>query len=173
MRRADFNITPKGDLVFVESNKLKERFTIEFYVAKEKALRVDFSVRNLDDRKINNETLAIRFNYSSINYNKRANVITDSNYEAQEALIKLKTPKGEISKRPQLGSGLESVMHRNIYDSKVLNSVESKTAEALGRSIEGYNIKASPKVDKNETYKQTVNVRIYKDNKTLLDYELE
>lgn len=171
MRKADFAITPNGDLIFTSNVVNKERTNIEFYLTQTKALRIDFNTSHIENDDFVDNRLTINFNTVTRHNDKRTKIISDNEYLEQQVLISLKTPLGEMPNRKNIGSELESSMHKDMYDTKVLNQIETKVFKAINGKIENCIIKAFPGIEKDHTYKQVVNVKIYSDD-TTINYQI-
>lgn len=173
MRKADFKITSKGDLVFLDETNKNEKMQIEFYKAKSNALRIEFAVKNTSENLTRQNSLTINFEVIKPKNNKKAKIISNDSYLIQQALIRIKTVQGELYKRPNVGSTLEPIMHKNIYDSKIIGLVESKISEALKDIMDNYIVKATPIIERNNGYRQVIKIKVYNNNALLINYEME
>lgn len=169
----DFLITPSGDLLFSEEKNESKRLKIDFYQSKNKALKINFDIETYGETLPQKDTLIVTFDVPEIKENKRVPIVKDEAYISQQVIMRLKTSLGELPLRQEIGSMIETVMHKNLMDSAIHNKVENIVGEAISGLIDGYSVKAVPTVSKNNGYNQTIKVYIYKDNSLLTSYEME
>ena len=170
----DLLLTPSGDLSFIEEQHQNKQLKIDFYKSKNKALRVTFFVEGSGEaNKPSAKSLAIHFNILTKKANKKALLVTDNKYLTQQVTIRLQTALGELPQRTDIGSRLETVRHKNLNSLDTISSVEQIVSEAIKDILDDYTVKATPKITKENGYKQIMNVDIYKSKELLLNYELE
>ena len=169
----DFLITPSGDLSFSEVKNESKRLTVNFYQGKDRSLRVNFDIETYEELLPQKNTLTITFDVYDIKENKRVLLVKDDAYISQQILMRLKTSLGELPLRQEIGSMMETVMHKDLMDSAIHRKVEKIVSEAIRDLIDDYSVKAIPSVSKIDGYNQCIKVYIYKDNSLLISYEME
>lgn len=169
----DFLITPEGDLVFSESNNDSKRLVINFYKSKVKALKISFDMEGYGKLKPNKNSLTIDFDILEIKNNKRVELIQDDAYLMQQILMRLKTSLGELPLRQEIGSMIETVMHKEITDKALHKKIEKIVSNTIKDLISDCAVKVIPKIEKSDRYNQCIEIYIYKDNSLLLNYGLE
>lgn len=169
----DFLLSPNGDIMFSEVNSESNRLILNFYKCNTKVLKIDFDMEGYGDELPNNNTLTITFDVNAIKYNKRADLVKSDAYLMQQILMRLKTSLGELPMREEIGSMVETVMHKDIRDQAIHSKLEKIIGDAISDLMVDYSVKVVPKVDKSNGYDQCINAYIYKDDYLLLRYGLE
>ena len=169
----DLLITPSGDLAFTEINSKNNRLVINFYKSIGNALKIDFDIQGNHQEQPQKDTFVIRFNISHKLKNKRAELVKDDAYKMQQILIRLKTSLGELPDRLSIGSTLETVRHKNLNDEHVRLKVESIASKAINDILSDFKVVAKPEINKDNGYKQIMNIKIYENNDLLTTYAME
>lgn len=169
----DFLITPSGDLAFSEVTKETQRLEISFYNSKTKAVRINFDIDTYSYDMPKKDTLVINFDIRKIKNNKRAMMVSDDAYLMQQILMRLKTNLGELPERLEIGSKIETVMHKNLQEKSTQKQVEQIVSNAIKDLLYNYSVKAVPIIQKDNDYRQIMNVMIYENNELIFTYEME
>lgn len=169
----DFLITPSGDLAFVENQKENKKLEIMFYNTKAKALKIDFDMETYSQKSPTKDCLTVNFEMIHTKNNKKAMLVEDDAYTAQQVLMRIKTSLGELSERPEIGSTIETVMHKNLNDKLTQSEVEKIIGDAIKDVLYNYSVKAIPEIQKENGYKQVMKILIYEDNEFIVSYEME
>lgn len=169
----DLLITPSGDLFFTEIDKESSRLLITFYKSINNALKVDFDVQGNSKNQSSEGSLMVSFDISHKLRNKRAAIVKDDAYKIQQIYIRLKTSLGELAYRTSIGSTLETVKHKNLNDSQIKSQVESIVAKAINDVLTNFTVEAAPEINKENGYKQIMNIKIYENNELLTTYQME
>ena len=91
---------------------------------------------------------------------------------SQLLLMKLKTTLGELPLRPEFGSKISLLKHKDINNSN-LRLLEEYIADCISDIVSEPTVKATAYIDYRNGYNQTVQVRVYDKNKNILSYILE
>lgn len=169
----DFLITPSGDLVFSEANNDEKRLTIKFYKSNTKVLKIGFDTEEYATLKANENALTIKFDILEVKNNKRANLIQDEAYIMQQILIRLRTSLGELPLRQEIGSMLETVMHKDLDDKSVHNKIKNIISDSISDLLYDYSIEIVSEVEKSDRYHQRIKAYIYKEDSLFMSYGLE
>lgn len=169
----DLLITPSGDLSFTEIENKNNKLIINFYKGTGRALKVDFDVQGDFQEQPPKDALIISFDISHKLNNKRASIVKDDAHKMQQILIRLKTSLGELPDRTSIGSTLETVKHKNLNDSQVKAQVESIVSKAINDILSDFKVIATPEINKENGYKQIMNIKIYENNELLTTYKME
>lgn len=169
----DFLLTPNGDLAFTESHRENKKLKINFYKTKSRALKVDFEMDTYLTYNPPKDSLTITFDINHIKNDKKAMMVKDDAYKIQQILMRIKTSLGELPERQEIGSKIETVMHKNLHSSSTISKVEQVVGDAIRGLVSNCTIIAKPYVKKESEYKQIMNVMIYQDEELLLTYEME
>lgn len=169
----DFLITPSGDLVFSEVDNDSKRLAINFYKSNVKTLKVSFDMEAYDKLEASKDSLTITFDLLEIKNNKRADLVQDDAYLMQQILMRLKTSLGELSLRQEIGSMIETVIHKELTNKALHSKIEKIVSDAIKDLFSDYSVKAIPRVEKSNGYNQCIDIYIYKDGSLLLSHGLE
>lgn len=167
----DFQLTPNGDISFCESN-IKNESKIFFYKTKTKVLRINFNINRLVKVQRNVNSLLISFNYEPIKNNKKINIVTDEAYLMQQILIRIKTSLGELPSRGNIGSEIETIIHKDLNDSKTIEKLKQIVSESIKDILDDYKITAKAKISYEDGYSQNVIIKIIKENETFFTYKI-
>lgn len=169
----DLLITPSGDLAFTEINSKNKRLSVNFFKSMNNALKIDFDIEGNYQEHPQKDTFVIKFNISHKLKNKRAEIVKDDAYKMQQVLIRLKTSLGELPERLTIGSMLEIVKHKNLNDEHVRLKVENIVSTAINGILSDFKVVAKPEINKDNGYKQIMNIKIYENNELLTTYTME
>ena len=169
----DLLLSETGDLLFSEQSEESKPQKISFNISKTKAQKVSMSFLDVETVKhSSNNYLKVNF---FINNNKPkmiANTNIDTDADILLIALKLKTALGELPERQDFGSKMAMFKHNNITAVN-LKTLEIYLKQLLKEDIAAVNVKATPIIDFDNGYKQTVKVEIYSDSNLLLDYKIE
>lgn len=169
----DLLLTATGDVAFIETKEEKSRLKLTFFKTSGKAVKINFYTENIEEPKASNNGLTIKFNIENIKNNKRILTVKNDAYRVQQIKMRIKTSLGELPERTNIGSTLETVIHKRLYDSDVISKTKSIITEALTDIIEDLYIEAEPIIKKVDSYEQLMRIYIYSGNNLLLTYETE
>lgn len=168
----DFMIDNNGDISFLENNNNNSRLRINFYKSNYKSIAIKFDVDN-DYVQEDNHMFTLKFNLSNKKYNKNLLEVTNRNYIIQRIIINLKTSLGQLPNRTDVGSRLETIYHKNIYDITVHKELEKIVSAAIGDLIDNYSIDIKPYINKDNGYTPMIKIYVYSSNELYFYYEME
>lgn len=169
----DFKLNDTGDLLFMEKSDTLQHQKISFNLSKTKSQKITFNI--YDSKEVfhnSNQYLKAQF---IINKNKPkviALTCNDKEEKIQLITLKLKTCLGDLPQRKDFGSKLSLYKHENI-NSKLLESLEIYLKSILDNDIAALSIQATPIIDYENGYKQTVQIDIFSNDELLLNYKIE
>lgn len=171
----DLMINDAGDLIALQSSRMNNSIKIKFVSSQLSACILKFEI-NVDNRKEPVEN-GIRIGFS-INDNKMSSSVAVSkgvDLARQLCMIRLKTSLGELEKRKNIGSTLETVRHDFLHSEQTKESVRTKAKLSISDIYPNANVEVEPIVRQIGTskYMQVMAIRIYDEDITILKYELE
>lgn len=169
----DLTLSETGDLSFEEKPVDLQPQKIKFNLSNTKAQKICFAFQNIETVKHNsNNYLKVEFVIDKSKPNIIASICSDDIAKAQLITLKLKTCLGDLPERLSFGAKLSSFKHENI-NSSTLISLEKYLESILADDIFAVSVKATPVIDYNNGYKQTVQLDIFSNQQLLLDYKIE
>lgn len=169
----DLSINETGDLLFMEKPDSLQPQKISFSLSHSKAQKISINFYDVETVKHNsNNYLKIEFFIDKSKPNIIASTCVDEESLRQLIALKIKTCLGELPERSDFGSKLTLFRHESITDS-ILKSLEKYLEAILANDILAVSVQATPEVDYNNGYKQSININIFSNEKLLLDYKLE
>lgn len=171
---ADFAITSRGDIYFVENYKSYNKLKISFYRTDSKSmLRIRFHSVADEINTGSSNSLIIRFDVNTLQYNKQAAIVRDNEADIQKINMILRTSLGELAERPEIGSTIETVIHKDINDQSIKDEIVTIITNALSDIIGEPIVKVYPVINTDNGYRQCMKVVIYNGNTLLTNYEME
>lgn len=167
----DFQLTSNGDISFCESN-IDNGSKIFFYKTKTKVLKINFNINRSMNVQRDTNSLLISFNYEPIKNNKRINIIKDEAFLIQQIMIRIKTSLGELPYRQDVGSKIETIIHKDISDSKNIETIRQIVSDAIKDIIDDYKVTAKASVSYDNGYSQCVIIKIIKENTAIFTYKI-
>lgn len=168
----DFQISKNGDLVFLEQSADNTTLHLKFSLTQTNALKVSFGLEEFDIVEPSENALKLSFDIVRKTANKTAAVIRESDATNQLIILKLKAVLGELPLRSDFGSKISLMIHKEINDTNLL-SLENYIKECISDIMPNCYVKATPYINYNNGYMQTVKVQIYDDSENILTYILE
>lgn len=168
---ADFKISKTGDLIFqsndIENNKIK----VSFVLSNTNACKVYFDFNEFSTVEPSPHALKVQFNLVEKTANKSIILLKEDEARQQLLLLKLKTTLGELPLRSDFGSKISLMRHKEI-NSTNLRKLEEHIKEAISDIVSEPTVTATAYIDYSNGYNQTVQVRIFDNNKNVLSYIL-
>lgn len=169
----DFMLSPKGDILFTESNKLKSQTEISFFISKGKPLKIDFHIHEYPNNETKEGQVLVTFNLMDKKYDKHALLANDDVSLIQQIIIRVRTTLGELKHRDTIGSEIETVMHKHLNEQSTEKLLSSVIRNALVDLITDVDVIVEPVVKKGIGYKQYMKAYIFRGNNILTTYEME
>lgn len=167
----DFALSQSGDLIFIEKQNTRPLFKLSFTTAK--TLKLIFDVSDFDPISNNSNGIKISLNVKDLDNNKRAMILYDTNAKTQLLRIKLNTALGELPQRLDIGSKLDLVRHKPLYDPKTLSLAQSYIKEAIVDLFPNAEVRVTASVDKTNGYAQQLNIYIFDNDLLIFRYSLK
>lgn len=169
---ADFKISKTGDLIFKENDITSNKIKINFVLSGTNACKVCFDFNEFVEVTPSKNALKVQFNLVEKTANKSIVMLKEEEALSQLLLMKLKTTLGELPLRPEFGSKISLLKHKDINNSN-LRLLEEYIADCISDVVSEPTVKATAYIDYRNGYNQTVQVRVYDKNKNILSYILE
>lgn len=165
----DFAIDNKGDLVFSKTKEF-DGLNINFRIAEQKGLQLNFIFTDMQtERPSADFELNFEFVKKKNKYYK-AEIFDTIKQKSQEIRIKLRTERGEIRRREELGSKLYAIKHEELYNNNNIRLIENMVIEALEGAIPNMEVIAKPEKGIGNFYAQNVGVYIYSDEMLIFKF---
>lgn len=168
----DFEISKSGDLIFKNNDIISNSLRVCFSLSKTKAMKVTFDLTEFESIEPSNNSMKISFNMTRKTANKSASIVKEKSALSQLLTLKLKTTLGELPYRPEFGSKISLLKHKEINEDN-LKTLENYIRSCISDIVLNPTVSASAYIDYNNGYNQTVIIKIYDSNKKVLDYILE
>lgn len=169
---ADFAVNKNGDLVFQEIDNKSNAIKLMFSISKTKACKVSFNLEEFIPIEKNTTALKVKFDIAKKIGNKSIVVLKEDKALSQLLTLKLKTTLGELPLRPEFGSKVSLLRHKEINNEN-LRMLEQYIKECIEDIVSNPIVEAVPYIDYSNGYTQTVLIKIYNNEKKLLNYVLE
>lgn len=171
----DLMISDSGDLIVVQAPRMNNSIKIGFILSQSSACILKFEIDGNKKDELSEKQIRIGF---SINENKTpssAAVSKGIHLVRQLCIIRLKTSLGELEKRKYIGSTLESARHSFLHTEQTRESVRTKAKLAIVDIYPNARVEAEPIVKQigSSKYIQAMAIKIYDEDITILEYELE
>ena len=169
---ADFAISKTGDLIFKSNDITSNSLKISFSLSNTKAMKVSFDMIEFEPVPVSKNALKVYFDLVKKTADKSATILKEEAALSQLLTLKLRTSLGELPLRQEFGSKISLLRHKEINYAN-LNLLENYIKSCISDIVRNPTVKASPYIDYSNGYNQTVIIRIYDNNKNVLDYILE
>jgi hypothetical protein len=119
-------------------------------------------------------SIKISFDVNQIQNNKKAMIIYDSEAYIQAIRIRLQSTLGEIASRETIGSKLESVKHKLLYEDSTSDKTVTYVQDAIADILPNAEVRVQPSVVRNEHgYCQNLSIYIYNSGYLIFKYDLK
>jgi phage baseplate assembly protein W len=168
----DLALSATGDIMFMKKPYMTNRLKVSFVATKAKAMKVSFAVIDTMPEQRSANGIKISFDVVRLQNDKEAILLYDENAKAQGIKIRLLTALGEINGKPNTGSKLELVKHKQLFDPKTKADIISIVKNALSDIMPNIDVRVAPVVDRSNGYDQKMVVYIYEDGLLAFKYEV-
>lgn len=168
----DFAIDSSGDLTFKEQDNINSSLKIGFFLSSTSANKIVFDFADFTPITPSKNALKVEFEIVKRTANKTANTLKDMDALTQLLSLKLKTTLGELPLRQTFGSKVSLLKHKEINQIN-LQMLENYIEECISDIVPNAVVEATPYIDYNNGYKQTILIKIYSAERILLDYIIE
>lgn len=164
----DLFLTSRGDLSVENISDTRQRLEINFFTSKSNALIVDFFVEGTKDKKGNQNSLSISFEINKPKEDKELRIINGDLAIEQAIRIRLLTALGSLRGNHEIGSKIETVIHRLIEKDTVpvITELEQCIKQAIQDIVNDPIIKIKVLDSKYLDYSNALSVIIISNNKT-------
>jgi hypothetical protein len=169
----DFAITQKGDLIFIQSQIKKQPIKLSFLISNSTAKKLSFNIIDSDPTVSLSNGLKISFVIDELPYNKRAMILQDDSAKGQALKIRIATALGQLKYRSTIGSLLESIRHKPIYDKTTITDAQKIVLDAISDLVTNPTVIVEPFIDKNLGYTQGLKINIYQDEFLIFNQSVE
>lgn len=166
----DFSLTESGDIMLSATFVQKSPVQIDFSITDSKAVMVEFFLTGFNEQK--RDGICISFDITDNDKKAVSQTVKDLDFIKQAVAMRLNTPLGELSKRKEMGSKLESIRHDRLYDKRTIVAAEEIAYEAIKDILPLAKVKAEPNVQMTSNgYDQSIDLHIY-DEDTIIKYRM-
>lgn len=166
----DFKLTDRGDIMLVESSSMGNKIKIDFMLSKSKPIRLDFYLDNFSEKK--HEGIQVKFDINGTTEKYHCKTISGTAAVQQACVFRLKTELGDMKNNESIGSTLETMRHKPIYDTIVQNNINSIAKKAIYDILPNAKITVEPYIEKgNNRYEQMARIFVYDEELMIADYK--
>ena len=160
----DFLLSEAGDLVLTERSA-SEQLRIKFYIGEQPGLRLSFFA-NLEQPTYTNANFCLSFMTAlpEAETVHAAAVVYDRDALAQNIRIRIDTELGELLVRPEVGSLVQAIRHKQMYDLINMTSLETAIKNAIYPVLPDAVVKVKAELGTGNFFCQHINVYIYMDD---------
>jgi phage baseplate assembly protein W len=170
----DLALTEKGDIIFQQDTNKSNPFKICFAVSNGKAIRIQLRTEDCSPLLGGDNGIKVSFNIGQTKNNKKAIIFDDADAKIQAIKIRLQTALGDTAGRQSLGSELETVKHKQLYNDDVQQQVITMVKEAIQDIIQNAEVRVKPVAVKSSTgYVQKLIIYIYEYDILIFKYDLK
>lgn len=162
----DLFLTPRGDLSIENISDSKQRLEINFFTSKSNALRLNFFIEGTNEKKSSKDSLSIRFEINKPKEDKELRIISGDLAMEQAIKIRLLTALGSLRGNQEIGSKIETVIHKLIDKDSTLKELEKCIKQAISDIIDNPTIEVKIADSKYLDYSNTLSVTIISNKKT-------
>lgn len=167
----DFALTDSGDLVFEKSEAIRKPLRIAFTVSDSKAFKIGIRTEDCEPTTGGVNSMKITFDLYSGRRNARALLLDDADARIQGIKIRVQTVLGDIAGRTAIGSRLEKLKHKPLYDKSVATQSVAMVKEAISDLMPDAVVRVEPEVVRNSRgYTQRMSIYIYEDDILIFKY---
>lgn len=167
----DFALTETGDLVFEKSGSPRKPFRISFAISDGKAFKINFRTEDCDPIVGGTNSIKITFDLHTSRSNSRVLLLDDADARIQGIKIRIQTVLGDIAGRKAIGSRLETIKHKPLYDKTTSASAVAMVKEAIYDLMPDAIVKVQPEVVIGpQGYTQRMSIYIYEDDILIFKY---
>jgi phage baseplate assembly protein W len=169
----DFALTQKGDLIFVQDQTKKKALKISFILSNSIARKIQFNILDAVPETELSNGMKISFMMEELPYNKSAMIVQGDIALSQALKIRLSTSIGELKYRTKIGSMLESVKHKQIFNDATLIKTQNAITDAIKDLIADAEVDVVPYVTRDNGYSQGLKLCIYQNGFLIFNHDLE
>lgn len=167
----DFKLTDRGDIIVEESKEVSARVRIDFMLSNSKPIRINFDLDNFKEKIVSPFKVQFEVNGDTEKY--RCETIQGVNALQQACLIRLETELGDMKRSEWIGSRMQSVRHKPLYDLLIQNQIKEIAQEAIKDILPKAKITVTPHIDKTcNRYEQNAIVSIYDEDTIVANYKV-
>lgn len=167
----DFQLTNRGDIMFMKSVSKRSPFKLSFLP--QKGIKIGFDiVDSLPITPANPHAFRLSFELKDIENNKDVMCVSGNDNSIQAINIRLRTPIGDVVDNLNLGSKLELIKHKNIADPAILRQAESYVKAAISDIVTNPQVIAEPGISYATNFSQCINLYIYENGDLLYNTQI-
>lgn len=167
----DFALTETGDLVFEKSESQTKPLRISFSVSDTVAFKIGLRTEDCEPLVGSANSMKISFDVNGDRRYVRALLLDDADARIQGIKIRIQTVVGDIAGRTAIGSRLEKIKHKPLYDKSVAAQAVEIVKEAIYDLMPDAIVKVQPEVVKGvKGYTQRMSIFIYEDDILIFKY---
>lgn len=170
----DFKINNKGDIVLDKTQKLP-RMKMCFFTSRFPAMKISFLQGNESQSKpVANNQMRIRFNtrQDAFSNGKVASLARDREEIEQRIIIALRTEYGDIMTKPDFGSTIFQVKHKDMYSKETQQRLHDIVLQQSRDILEEPSVYIKAEEYDGIFYCQNINIYIFENNKLLYKFSI-
>lgn len=169
----DLMLTKSGDLMFVSEVRKQNVIKLTFCISDTNACKLDFFIETNLSTELSPTQIRLNFDIDSNKRTYTSKVVTKKDFSKQACLIRLKTQLGELKYHTQIGSKIEEVKHKFLFDESIIAKTAILAKDAIKDIYPNATVTAEP-FAKHYTngYKQIMLIKVYDEDIIILEYEL-
>lgn len=166
----DLKLDNRGDLVLLKSEQVSSKVKIDFVCTNTKAVKIDFY---LDDFIATpREGVAIHFDINKATDQYVFDTVNDLKGIQQGCQIRLQTEVGDMKHNEKIGSYLEKIRHRELYNSLVQSELKTIAKNAIQDILPKATVNVEPVVQQvGDKYEQKAVLSIYDEGTVIAEYD--
>lgn len=164
----DLKIDQNGDLTLLKNERKSSKIAVEFYITNTNAIKVNFELDGFSSKE--NKGITIKFDINNEEERYRFESLSNLDALKQACEIRLKTELGDMRNNTSIGSKMQSIIHKPLYDSFVIKGAEDLTKDAIYDILPNAQVTGEPIVTQSsKKYEQIMRLSIY-DEDTIITY---
>jgi hypothetical protein len=170
----DLALTSNGDLVFEKNTAKPNPLKISFNVSNGEVMSLKFKIEDCPTIVGGDNSIKISFDIKNPLRDKRVMILSDSAAKVQAIKIRLQSALGEIAERGTIGSKLELVKHRQLYEKSTSTDAVTFVKEAIADILPDAEVRVNPSVTIDDSgYEQKLSIYIYDQGFLIFKYDLK
>lgn len=169
----DLMLTKSGDLMFVSEVRKQNVIKLTFCLSDTNACKLDFFIETNLPTTLSPNQIRLNFDIDSNKRTYTSKVVTKKDFSKQICLMRLKTQLGELKHHKTIGSKIEEVKHKFLFDDAIIAKTALLAKEAIKDVYPNAKVTAEPYAKHySEGYKQIMLIKVYDEDIIILEYEL-
>lgn len=169
----DLMLTKSGDLMFVSEVRKQNVIKLAFCISDNNACKLDFIIENSLPLELSPTQIKLNFDIDDKKKTYTSRVVTKKDFSKQACLIRLKTQLGELKHHTTLGSRIEEVKHKFLFNETIIAKTATLAKEAIKDIYPNAKVTAEPYAKHySNGYKQIMLIKVYDEDIIILEYEL-